>query len=540
MINIRKNISIILFAAIGFVWLFNACSKNVITGEDPYAEGKAPLGVYFEHLNRPIPAAKPGDIVQVSLRGTKQYEKEMELFLNEQLCVLQKVTDSTVSFIVPNQVATGGIKVKIREEIYFGPKVPIDGNVYLDPAFYTANGFNGPINQLLSDRANPGNFIAVGNYKIFVNRGFDPSDYDDVILGGIQRITTEGIASTVPLVQGIGAVGTINSIVQRADNKFYVAGQIPKYNKDQVGNLARLNADGSLDTLRVAVLNDNLARPYDSFDTVSNFNASLEGGIIQKLFLTDREDVIAVGNFTQYSNIDYTQSTKTILSKKQTLVRNIAKIGVDGKLDLNYNSNNTGANGTVGSSVLLPSGKLVVVGNFTSYNGQSRNRIFALNADGTLDQGFQTGSGANDEIYSIFYNSRLKKMVIAGRFTTFNGKPANGVVVLQENGQTDEQFKFGTTDDRRPNYAMLMNNSKVVVFGDFENYNNVRRSNLLILESNGEAKQHFNNMGPIVGRVTNINEGVTAAGYPCLYISGMINSVDGKNVFNIFKLIVKN
>lgn len=47
-------------------------------------------------------------------------------------------------------------------------------------------------------------------------------------------------------------------------------------------------------------------------------------------------------------------------------------------------------------------------------------------------------------------------------------------------------------------------------------------------------------MGPIVGRVTNINEGVTAAGYPCLYISGMINSVDGKNVFNIFKLIVKN
>src|SRR6476660_7079466 len=65
-----------------------------------------------------------------------------------------------------------------------------------------------------------------------------------------------------------------------------------------------------------------------------------------------------------------------------------------GQLDLAFDAGPI-VHGTAGSSqvsaiALQPDGKILVGGFFTSVNGTSRNQLFRLNADGSLDLSFNT------------------------------------------------------------------------------------------------------------------------------------------------------
>lgn len=42
-----------------------------------------------------------------------------------------------------------------------------------------------------------------------------------------------------------------------------------------------------------------------------------------------------------------------------------------------------------------PDGKLMIGGDFTQFNGVTRNRVARLNSDGSLDTSFDPGLGAN-------------------------------------------------------------------------------------------------------------------------------------------------
>jgi hypothetical protein len=61
----------------------------------------------------------------------------------------------------------------------------------------------------------------------------------------------------------------------------------------------------------------------------------------------------------------------------------------------------TGADGTVVAITLQPDGKILIGGDFTSYNGTPRNRVARLNADGSLDMSFNPGTGANSTVYAL-------------------------------------------------------------------------------------------------------------------------------------------
>ena len=78
-----------------------------------------------------------------------------------------------------------------------------------------------------------------------------------------------------------------------------------------------------------------------------------------------------------------------------------------GDLDTTFNSidigfgNGDGANHPINSIALQPDGKVLIGGQFTSYNGTSRNYIARLNADGSLDASFNPGVGASSFVYSL-------------------------------------------------------------------------------------------------------------------------------------------
>ena len=114
-----------------------------------------------------------------------------------------------------------------------------------------------------------------------------------------------------------------------------------------------------------------------------------------------------------------------------------------------YQNNNcttfasTGFNGPIYKMAIRPDGKILVVGNFTSYNGQPRNRIALINSDGSLVQSFQSPTNAFiGDIYDLL-TLPDGRTFIAGTFINFSEASTNSyLVLLNERGQVDPSFQF--------------------------------------------------------------------------------------------------
>src|SRR5690606_15049992 len=83
-----------------------------------------------------------------------------------------------------------------------------------------------------------------------------------------------------------------------------------------------------------------------------------------------------------------------------------------------------GFSGEVLTVVEQPDGKLLVGGNFTSYDGEPYSRLIRLMPNGTPDSTFNIGTGANSEIHALAVQSD-GRIIVGGNFSTFGGVSRN-------------------------------------------------------------------------------------------------------------------
>ena len=75
-----------------------------------------------------------------------------------------------------------------------------------------------------------------------------------------------------------------------------------------------------------------------------------------------------------------------------------------GAIDTTFNptylsiENGVGASSDVRTTAIQSDGKIIIGGNFTTYNGTASTRIARLHADGTLDTTFSVGIGASSDV----------------------------------------------------------------------------------------------------------------------------------------------
>jgi peptidoglycan hydrolase-like protein with peptidoglycan-binding domain len=89
-----------------------------------------------------------------------------------------------------------------------------------------------------------------------------------------------------------------------------------------------------------------------------------------------------------------------------------------------------------------PNGKILAGGAFITFNSNTRNHLVRLNADGTEDTSFYTslGTGFDDSLFGVLAQPD-GKILVGGQFTTFNGNTRNSLVRLNQDGTED----FDTT-----------------------------------------------------------------------------------------------
>jgi len=106
---------------------------------------------------------------------------------------------------------------------------------------------------------------------------------------------------------------------------------------------------------------------------------------------------------------------------------------------------NSGANDYISTMALQPDGRIVIGGNFTSFNGVNRHHIARLNTDGSVDTNFNPGLGANAIVWSLCVQTN-GQIIIGGQFTSYNGTNVNEVARLNADGSLDNTFLAGSND----------------------------------------------------------------------------------------------
>jgi uncharacterized delta-60 repeat protein len=121
---------------------------------------------------------------------------------------------------------------------------------------------------------------------------------------------------------------------------------------------------------------------------------------------------------------------------------NLVRLNIDGTLDASFKPG-TGTNGQIQALAVQPDGKILVAGHFSQFNGSAAGRIVRLNTNGTRDNSFNPGTGAQNSIHAIVLQPD-GKVIVAGQFNQFAGSAAGRIVRLNPNGTRDSGFNPGT------------------------------------------------------------------------------------------------
>jgi len=530
--------------------LLFGCKKNEVELKDPYANAKEALGIQFKS-KVPSPAiASSGDEVDVNIRGLVKYTGKFKLYINELEADVLKFTDSTLKFRVPVNASTGGIWITINDpkldnQTFFGPTMQIAGKVSFDPGFQVVNGANYPIYDIL--RLPSGGYFLTGAFTDYENRAIK-----DFPIGNVAQINATGAVETT-LKFGIGANYLVNSVVRISsgtqNGKFLIAGNFSSFNtkrinRANISSITRLNVDGTLDSTIVDVVNVTPNDPSKNRDTVPGFNGGVQG-TIKKIF-TYNDQIYAIGNFDYYLRAFYERSTYDSKVYDRVLMRQMVRMNMDGSMDQTFHydagtkQSPNAANGNISDAIQMPDGKLVLVGTFTTFNGISRNRVVRINLDGTVDNTFNIGTGADDEISSITYNATTNKLMVGGTFKNFNGQPRTGVAMLDADGTLTAGFTFPELSGGIVNFAAQLNNGKVIVTGSFNLYRNILRQGFMVLNADGTLANGYNNTGLFQGTVEKMIETTSTAGNPAIILVGNIFRFDNIPAKNIIRVELLN
>ena len=90
--------------------------------------------------------------------------------------------------------------------------------------------------------------------------------------------------------------------------------------------------------------------------------------------------------------------------------------------------------------------KILIAGDFKKINGIEVNGMVRLNSDGSKDNSFNAGSGANINIANIAVDSK-NRILVCGYFDTFNSVSGlKGIIRLNSNGSIDTNFNLSGID----------------------------------------------------------------------------------------------
>ena len=236
-----------------------------------------------------------------------------------------------------------------------------------------------------------------------------------------------------------GPYGNVYALALQNNGDVLIAGGYSEYSYQPRGGITRLYSNGGLDA--------GFAPVGTGLDTDNSAYR-----ILAQVVQPDGKVVVG-GIFQNYSGVAR---------------RGVARLNANGSLDTSFAPTGTGLNGPVTAVALQPDGKVLIGGEFTSYNGTGRRYIARLNADGSLDASFAPSGTGFDRFVDALALQPDGKVVVGGQFANYDGTAAASVIRLNADGSRDASFAvsgMGLLSTVR--VVLLQPDGKVLVTGNY-------------------------------------------------------------------------
>lgn len=328
------------------------------------------------------------------------------------------------------------------------------------------------------------------------------SSFDGTNRNRIARINTDGTLDTT-FNPGTGANNHIYTAAIQNDGKVIIGGAFTLFNGIAKNRIARLNVDGSIDT---------------TFNIGTGFT-----GLVHIITTQNDGNILVGGDFASYNGTNRTR---------------IARINTNGTLDASFNPG-AGADGSVRSISVQGDGKIIIGGNFLTYNGFGASRIARINTDGSHDATFNSFTGANTYVLSTSIQND-GKIIIGGNFTSYKGTVANRIARLNVDGSLDTTFNIGTGASYFVYATTIQNDGKILIGGEFSSYNGTGRKGIARINTDGTLDTSFD---PGTGAEIAGNSSVQTISIQIdekIIIGGFFSSYDGTARNNIARILNSN
>lgn len=148
-----------------------------------------------------------------------------------------------------------------------------------------------------------------------------------------------------------------------------------------------------------------------------------------------------------------------------------------GSLDLTFNPNDLGngygdgpvikVHGAPYKVLIQPDGKVLVAGSFDSVLGKYQPRLVRLNADGTADPTFDTGTGFGGYGNAVSHLAVRPdgRILTGGDFYSFDSTPASYLLQLNADGSLDSTFSSWSSASNSVRQIVLQSDGKVIIVG---------------------------------------------------------------------------
>jgi uncharacterized delta-60 repeat protein len=397
---------------------------------------------------------------------------------------------ATVIIIVYNDIDTPNLVAGIRaNNIVELIALQNSNKIIISGQFSTYNNISrNTIARLNNDLTLDNTFLCSANSLKFRARDIAIQANDGIIVVGsfssyggasngnnIVRLLDGGNVDSSFNVGGVGTAGffsntnnDINSCAIQSDGSILIGGDFNFYNGINRRGIARLLPNGTIDLTFNPVELNNYTRCI-----VSNILIQPDGFILLE----------GIFNTTGIS-----QDTKLIRINSQGNIDTTFTMGNDtSSLPLN---NSTIGNFMFYDMALQSSGKIIIVGAFTKYNGVTTKNIIRLMPNGQIDPTFNIVNGVNRSISTVIIEPITDKIIIGGEFTSYGFTPTKKLIRLTANGLLDTTFSIGTgTTDSVPvpNCTYCSNrvvtlkqqpDEKIIVGGKFTTFNGLSATNI--------------------------------------------------------------
>lgn len=357
----------------------------------------------------------------------------------------------------------------------FGAPLTAQQDGSLDTSFDPGTGANDPVYDVAWQP----------DGKVLIVGGF--ASYDGTARNHIARLNPDGSLDT-SFDPGSGTDDLIYDVALQPDGKVLIGGDFTSFDGAGRNSIARLNTDGSLDSsfdpgtgvdlivYKTALQPDGKVLVAGVFTTVDgtsrsgiarlNADGSLDTGfdpgtgtdvLVSDVVVQPDDKIVIGGSFTTFDGVARDR---------------VARLNADGSVDTTFDPG-SGADNPVLALTLQPDDKILIGGAFEFYDGVARSRIARLNADGSLDTGFDPGLGTNGDVHSIVLQQD-DKVLIGGNYTSFDGVGRNGLARLDTDGSLDTNFNPGVGANNVRGLE-LQGDGKLLVCGYFTSYDGIQR-----------------------------------------------------------------